>query len=93
MSGLTFRQAASIIESESFFQCHRRNALMAENACSIGFRSGEYGGKNTSLRTENNECKNLVDEVITELTGFTFNKLSNSFSMVNIAVVDYDHTS
>ena len=57
MSGVIFRQAASIIESESFFQFRRRNALMAENACSIGFRSGEYGGKNISLHTKNEYTK------------------------------------
>jgi hypothetical protein len=51
MSGVMFRHARSMIESDSSLQFRRKKALIAEKACSIGFKSGEYGGKNTSLHT------------------------------------------
>lgn len=44
-------QALSMILNETSCQFWQRNALITENACSIGLRSGEYGGKKTSLHT------------------------------------------
>jgi hypothetical protein len=61
--------------------------LIAEKACSMGFRSGEYGGRKKSLQSKEyleNECKDKRD-----LTSFLLYKLPNSFRMMDIAVIKY----
>ncbi len=40
-----------MIDKDISFACRRRKFLIAAKACSIGFRSGEYGGKNNSLHS------------------------------------------
>lgn len=40
-----------MIENVKLLQNHLKYALMAENACSMGFKSGEYGEKNMSLKS------------------------------------------
>ena len=52
-------------------------AFIDEKACSIGLRSGEYGGRNTSLHSVCNVNVNMDRLVITEgltrfLNGFTY---------------------
>jgi hypothetical protein len=59
---------------------------MAENACSMGFKSGEYGGRKISLQpiVTVNTCN---DKSGMEHTGFIFNKFLYFVCMMDVAII------
>lgn len=92
MSESILRQAWSMIDKDSSFQWRRRKALIAENACSIGFKSGEYGGKNRSLQSKFYVSIEGIEGKRWQLTCFVFYKFSNGIGMMNVAVIEDENT-
>ena len=68
--------------------------LTLEKAISIGLKSGAYGGRNTSLHPDMH-CyyAGKVYCAVLALTSLVFDKLSDSFGMMNVAVIEDEYAS
>lgn len=65
---------------------------MEEKACSMGLKSGEYGGRNMSLHTESPSSGSVQEMGNKIRTGLIFDKNTDLFGMVNTAIVEYEDT-
>ena len=65
-----------------------------EKAISIGLKSGEYGGRNTSLHPDMH-CYSAgkAYHAVLALTSLVFDKLSDSFRMMDVAVIKDEYAS
>jgi hypothetical protein len=71
------------------------NALIFEKASSMGLKSGEYGGKNSTLISSTklisidvSRMKAVIQTELTEVIG----KLKNAFTMMYASIIHYQDT-